>query len=48
LVAVRVVWQPRRAATGDRHHVRELIREWIVYPFGTRMRERRRPGAPRK
>jgi len=42
------VHRPDRAATGDRHRVRELIREWIVYPFGTRMRDRRRPGAPRK
>src|SRR5271163_4350891 len=25
--------------TADRHRVRELIREWIVYLFGTRMRE---------
>jgi len=28
--------------TGDRHRVRELIGEWIVYPFGTRMRETHR------
>ena len=31
---------------GDRHSVRELIGEWIVYPFGTRMRAKHtgRPG----
>jgi hypothetical protein len=34
-------------STVDRHRMRELIREWIVYPFSARMREPRRPGAPR-
>src|SRR5438105_3645591 len=36
----------RDPSTVDRHRVRELIREWIVYPSSTRMREPRRPGAP--
>ena len=31
-------------STVDRHRVRELIREWIVYPYSTRMREPPRPG----
>ena len=39
---------PPHGQRHDRHPVRELIRERIVYPTSTRMREPRWPGAPRQ